>query len=34
MTNTSPPSSATSTTGRPFNELPLSPAMLATLQQA
>ncbi len=34
MTNTTPPSSpATSATGRSFNELPLSPGMLATLQQ-
>jgi ATP-dependent RNA helicase DbpA len=35
MTNTTPPSSpaASNTTGRSFNELPLSPGMLATLQQ-
>jgi ATP-independent RNA helicase DbpA len=33
MTKTTPPSPATATTGRAFNELPLSPAMLAILQQ-
>ncbi|MDO8810513.1 MAG: ATP-dependent RNA helicase DbpA [Gallionella sp.] len=33
MTNTTPPSPAASTAGRSFNELPLSPGMLATLQQ-
>ncbi|MDO8263125.1 MAG: ATP-dependent RNA helicase DbpA [Gallionella sp.] len=34
MTHTNPPSSpATSATGRSFNELPLSPGTLATLQQ-
>ncbi len=33
MTNTTPPSPAASTTGRSFNELPLSPGMQSTLQQ-
>ena len=33
MTNTIPPSSLASAAGRPFNELPLSPAMQATLLQ-